>query len=209
MNAMTSIRTVAVQRTVLLAALAALAGGCASERFYANYYVDPKPPQVAYSDLKKPSSPNPVYLVFDMYSAEGSFPEATRKIGPKVARVLQNSHLFSNVSSVGSENIPRLQLSMRETAVLTGHDAKALPDGLTSGLSGSRGVIVYQFTAQYQAPGKEAVKKVYPHAVHIVEGTDPKLGDSMPLTAAHAVDEMVERVTLNLLRDLQREGKLE
>ena len=206
---MTSIRSVAVQRTVLLAALAVLAGGCASERFYANYYVDPKPPQVSYSDLKKPSSPSPVYLVFDMYSAEGSFPEATRKIGPKVARVLQNSHLFSNVSSVGSENIPRLQLSMRETAVLTGHDAKALPDGLTSGLSGSRGVIVYQFTAQYQAPGKEAVKKVYPHAVHIVEGTDPKLGDSMPLTAAHAVDEMVERVTLNLLRDLQREGKLE
>jgi len=209
MNAMTLIRSVAVQRAAMIAGLGLLAGGCASEQFYANYYVDPKPPHVAHSDLKKPSSPKPVYLVFDMYSAEGSFPEATRKIGPKVARVLQNSRLFSNVSSVGSENIPRLQLSMRETAVLTGHDAKSLPEGLTSGLSGSRGAIVYQFTAQYQAPGKEAVKKVYPHAVHIVEGTDPKLGDSMPLTAAHAIDEMVERVTLNLLRDLQREGKLE
>lgn len=209
MNVMTLIRSAAVRRAVLIAVLGGLAGGCASERFYANYYVDPKPPRVAYSDLKKPSSPKPVYLVFDMYSAEGSFPEATRRIGPKISRVLQNSDLFSTVSSVGSENIPRLQVSMRETAVLTGQDAKSLPEGLTSGLSGSRGVIVYQFTAQYQAPGKDAVKKVYPHAVHIVEGTDPKLGDSMPLTGAHAVDEMVERVTLNLLRDLQREGRLE
>ena len=209
MNAITLIRSAVVQRTALLTGLLLLAGGCASERFYANYYVDPRPPKVSYADLKKPAAPKPVYLVFDMYSADGSFPEATRKIGPKVARVLQSSHLFSDVSSVGSENIARLQVSMRETAVLTGHDAKALPEGLTSGLSGSRGVIVYQFTGQYQAPGMDAVKKVYPHAVHIVEGTDPKLGDSMPLTAAHAVDEMVERVTLNLLRDLQREGKLE
>ena len=185
-----------------------LMAGCSSPMFYANYYADPKPRNTRYEDLKAVANPQPVYLVFDMYSSEGSFPEATRKLGPKVVRVLQNSGLFSSVSSVGSENIARIQISMRETAVLTGHETKTLPEGLTSGLVGSKGAIVYSFTASYQPPGKEGLKKTYPHAVHIVEGTNPALGDSMPLTASHAVDAVVEQVVLNFLRDLQTADKL-
>jgi hypothetical protein len=182
--------------------------GCSSPMFYANYYADPKPRKTRYEDLKAVANPQPVYLVFDMYSAEGSFPEATRKLGPKIVRVLQNSGLFSTVSSVGSDNIARIQISMRETAILTGHETKTLPEGLTSGLVGSKGAIVYSFTASYQPPGKEGLKKTYPHAVHIVEGTNPALGDSMPLTAAHAVDAVVEQVVLNFLRELQTADKL-
>jgi hypothetical protein len=185
-----------------------IVAGCSTQSFYANYYADPKPRKTRYEDLKAVAKPQPVYLVFDMYSAEGSFPEATRKLGPKVVRVLQNSGLFSSVASVGSENIARFQLSMRETAVLTGQETKTLPEGLSSGLVGSRGAIVYSFTAAYQPPGKEGLKKVYPHAVHIVEGTNPALGDSMPMTASHAVDAVVEQVVLNFLRDLQTADKL-
>jgi hypothetical protein len=182
--------------------------GCSSPRFSASYFIDPKPPRASYSDLVPPADPQPVYLVFDMYSAEGSFPEATRKLGPKIVRILNQSGLFSSVAGVGSENIARIQVSMRETAVMTGHDTRSLPKGLTSGLTGSRGAIVYSFTAYYQPPGKEAVKKVYPHAVHIVEGSSPELGEALPMTASHAVDVMVEQVILNLLRELQRERKL-
>jgi hypothetical protein len=182
--------------------------GCSSPMFYANYYADPKPRKTRYEDLKAVANPQPVYLVFDMYSAEGSFPEATRKLGPKIVRVLQNSGLFSTVSSVGSDNIARIQISMRETAILTGHVTKTLPVGLTSGLVGSKGALVYSFTASYQPPGKEGVKKTYPHAVHMVEGTHPALGDAMPLTAAHAVDAVVEQGVLNVLRELQTADKL-
>lgn len=188
-------------------ALLSLAG-CSTQRFAANYYLDPKPPRSSYADLVEPANPQPVYLVFDMYSTEGSFPEATRKIGPKISRILNQSGLFSTVANVGSENIARIQVSMRETAVATGLDTKSLPAGLTSGLAGSHGAIVYSFTAYYQPPGHEAVKKVYPHAVHIVEGNSPALGDALPMTASHAVDVMVEQVMLNFLRDLQRERKL-
>lgn len=180
--------------------------GCSTQRFYANYYADPKPRKTGYEDLKAVANPQPVYLVFDMYSAEGSFPEATRKIGPKIVRVLHSSGLFSSVSSVGSENIARIQISMRETAVLTGHETKTLPEGLSSGLVGSKGAIVYSFTASYQPPGKDGLKKTYPHAVHIVDGTNPALG--MPMTATHAVDTVVEQVVLNFLRDLQTADKL-
>lgn len=192
-----------------LAALTVLLlAGCSTQRFAADYYLDPRPPRTSYSDLASPTNPQPVYLVFDMYSAQGSFPEATQKIGPKIVHVLKSSGLFSSVAGVGSENIARIQMSMRETAVLTGQETKTLPKGLTSGLTGSRGAIVYSFTAHYQAPGGQAVKKVYPHAIHIVEGSSPQLGDALPMTGAHAVDTMVEQVVLNFLRDLQTERKL-
>lgn len=200
----------ALRRGLLLPiALASLAlAGCSTQRFSASYYIDPKPPRASYADLVAPANPQPVYLVFDMYSAEGSFPEATRKIGPKIVRILNGSGLFSSVANVGSENIARIQVSMRETAVATGHDTRSLPPGLTSGLAGSRGAIVYSFTAYYQPPGKAALKKVYPHAVHIVEGDSPALGDALPMTGSHAVDVMVEQVMLNFLRDLQKERQL-
>jgi hypothetical protein len=155
-NVSSSPRNLLVPITLVALALA----GCSTQRFSASYYLDPKPPHASYADLIAPADPQPVYLVFDMYSAEGSFPEATRKIGPKIARILKQSSLFSSVASVGSENIARIQVSMRESAVATGQDTKSLPPGLTSNLTGSRGAIVYSFTAYYQPPGKPVVKKV-------------------------------------------------
>src|SRR5262245_35649636 len=83
--------------------------GCSSPQFYANYYLDPKPPKLSVADLKPPASPQPVYLVFDMYQGGTAFAEATSKLGPRVARVVEDSGLFSKLSKVGSENMARIQ----------------------------------------------------------------------------------------------------
>jgi hypothetical protein len=190
---------------VLLAGLFGLAG-CATERFVASYYIDPKPPRLLSADLNKPAQPEPVYLVFDVYAGGASYSDATRKLGPKVSQVLEDSHLFSTVSKVGSENMARIQVAMKETAVLTGKEAATLPEGLTSGIAGSKGVIAYQFNLSYQPAGGSAVRKTYPHAVHYVNGTSPQLGDQMPMNASHAVNVMVEQVVLRFLRDLQKDG---
>ena len=189
-------------------ALLCVVSGCSSGQFYANYYLDPKPPKLTFADLQPVASPQPVYLVFDLYTGGTAFAEATRKLGPRVARVVEESGLFSSLSKVGSENMARIQVSLRETAVLSGRETRVLPEGLTSGLAGSKGAILYQFTATYQAPGREPIKKVFPHAVHIVEGNSPALADSFPMTATHAMDAMVDQGMLRFLRDLQREGKL-
>lgn len=190
-----------------LALAFALLGGCSTQQFYANYYIDPKPQRVEFSELIPPVERQPVYLVFDMYSSDGSFPEATRKLAPKVAQTVRDSRMFSTVSKVGSENMARIQMSMRETGVLSGQDAKTMPQGLTA-LPGSKGVITYSFTMQYQAPGKEVIKKTYPHAVHLVPDNTTGLGGALPMTAGHAVDRMVEQVVLGFLKDLQRERRL-
>lgn len=191
----------------LLALASALLSGCSTQQFYANYYIDPKPQRVEFSELIPPVERQPVYLVFDMYSSDGSFPEATRKLAPKVAQAIRDSRMFSSVAKVGSENMARIQVSMRETGVLSGQDTKTMPQGLTA-LPGSKGVITYSFTMQYQAPGKEVIKKTYPHAVHLVPDNTTGLGSALPMTAGHAVDRMVEQAVLGFLKDLQRERKL-
>ena len=92
------------RRSILLLALAILAlAGCATQRFVADYYLDPRPPRTSYSDLATPTNPQPVYLVFDMYSAQGSFPEATQKIGPKIVHVLKSSGLSAGRLVIGGE----------------------------------------------------------------------------------------------------------
>ncbi len=208
MNTRNQIFNVSAPALLVAAALSVALAGCSTMRFSTSYCVDPKPARVNYQDLKTPSNPQPVYLVFDMYSEDGSFPEATRKLAPKVVRVLKDSRLFSSVSSVGSENMASIQVSMRETTIGNSTVPGSLPAGLTSGLLGSRAAVAYEFNAAYKPPGQPPVTKTYAHAVHVLEGKNADPLVTPPMTAAQAVDVILEQVTLKFLRDLQLSGKL-
>src|SRR5881396_4393640 len=72
----------------LLALAAALLAGC-TQRFVTGYAIDPKPPRASYGDLKPAGDPQPVALVFDMHQGPNPFPEATARLGPRVARVIE------------------------------------------------------------------------------------------------------------------------
>lgn len=190
-----------------LAAVALLAG-CSTGRFAAGYALDPKPARATYADLKPAANSQPVSLVFDMHRPEGPFAEGTQKFGPKLARIIEDSQLFSSLAKVGSENMARLQITLSEVTAVTGAGAKELPAGLTTGLPGSEAAVVYTFSASYTPPGKEPVKKVYHHAIHVLNSKTGWQQNSEPLTAGQATDAMIEQLTLNFLKDLQREGKL-
>jgi hypothetical protein len=191
-----------------LAAAVALLAGCSTGRFAVSYALDPKPPRATFADLKPAASPQPVSLVFDMHRAEGPFPEGTHKFGPKLARIVEDSKLFTSVAKIGSENMARLQITLTEVAAVTGTEAKSLPAGLTSGLPGAEAAVLYMFTASYQPAGQAPVKKVYHHAIHVLNSKTGWREYSEPLTAGQATDAMLEQLTLNFLRDLQHDGKL-
>ena len=93
-------------------------------------------------------------------------------------------------------------------AAVSGGDTKNLPPGLTSGLPGSEAAVLYMFSAGYQPAGREPVKKVYHHAIHVLNSKTGWQQNDQPLTAGQATDAMLEQLTLNFLKDLQREGKL-
>lgn len=195
-------------RLLLILSLAAapLLAGC--QRFAANYVLDPRPPQAAYSDLKASPNPQPVLLTFDMRTAAGPFPEGTARFAPKVARVLEHSGVFSSVAKVGSESMPRLTIVLTEMAAATGSEVKSLPAGLSGGLQGSEAAVLYMFSGSYQSAGKEPVKKVYHHAIHVLNSKAFPPPGTQAMTGGQATDAMVEQFTLNFLRELQFEGKL-
>ena len=193
---------------LLLAFAAALLAGCSTQRFVPGYAIDPKPPRTDYADLKPVENPQAVALVFDMYRESSPFPEGTARLGPKVARIIESSKLFSSIAKVASEQTARLQVTLTEMGSVSGSEMKSLPDGLTSGLPGSEAAVLYLFNATYQPAGKPPVKRIYHHAIHVLNSKTGWRQNDLPLTAAQATDAMIEGLTLNFLRDLQRQGSL-
>jgi len=192
----------------LVLAAAGLLAGCSTQRFIASYTVDPKPPHIDYRDLRPVVDPKQVALVFDVQNEKGLFPEATAKLGPKLARVVEDSRLFSGIAKVPSATTARLQITLREMAVLSGADAKKLPAGLTSNMTNSEAAVLYLFTASFQPTGQSPVSKNYNHAIHVLNSKSGWIDNQPPMTGDQATSTMLEQLTLTFLRDLQREGKL-
>jgi hypothetical protein len=191
-----------------LLAAAALFAGCSTQGLVASYAVDPKPSRIDYSDLKPVAHPQQVALVFDVQNEKGIFPEATAKLGPKLARVVEDSRLFAGIAKVPSATTAKLQVTLREMAVLTGSDSKKFPAGLTSDMPHSEAAVVYMFIGSFQATGQSPVSKNYHHAIHVLNSKSGWIENQPPMTASQATSAMLEQLTLTFLYDLQREGKL-
>jgi hypothetical protein len=191
----------------LFALTAALLAGCSTQRFVAGYAVDPKPPHTTYADLQPAADPKPVALVFDMHQGPNAFPQATVRFAPKIARIIEDSKLFS-IAKVASEQTARIQITLTEMASVSGGEMKKLPAGLTSNLAGSEAAVLYLFSGTYQPAGKPPVNKVYHHAIHVLNSKTGWQQNDQPLTASQATDAMLEELTLTFLKDLQKTGSL-
>jgi hypothetical protein len=195
-----------VRYTLLSLALALPAfTGC----LHRNYYPDPKPARVSYDDLRIAEHPKPVQLVFDVYNENGPFLEATRKLAPKALEVVTFSRLFSSIVKVGSDNMPRLQLALTERGLPEAGDVatEPVPPNITFSLPGTSGGVIYTLTATYQTIGKQPVKKIYNHAVHVA-GRGPKPEGVKSMRAISAVEEIVEQMILSFLIELQKSDRL-
>ena len=188
----------------LLPALAAagLFTGCSA--LVASYTIDPKPPHVEYRDLQPVANRQQVALVFDVQTENGVFPEATAKLGPKLARVIEDSGLFSGIARVPSATTAKLQITLRDL----GDNPKNFPPSLTKNMPHSEAAVVYLFSASFQASGQSPISKNYHHAIHVLNSKSGWIDDQPPMTASQATSAMLEQLTLSFLRDLQREGKL-
>ena len=190
-------------------ALAVLSAGLLTGCLSRNYYVDPKPARVSFDDLPVVKSPKPVQLVFDVYSDNRPFPEATKKLAPTVLDVVTFSGLFSSIVRVGSDNMPRLQIVVTE-APLPGpgeSSSQPAPQGVSMNLPGTAGGVVYTLSGTYTLAGKTPVKMVYNHAVHVAT-KGPRPEGAKRMRAMGAVDDIVGQMTLSFLRDLHRAGAL-
>ncbi len=196
-----SIRSLAWILALILPALT----GC----LHHNYYPDPKPARVSFDNLRLEEHPKPVQLVFDVYNENGPFLEATHKLAPKALEVVTFSRLFSSIVKVGSDNMPRLQFILTERGIPEPGEAvtQPIPPNISLGLPGTSGGVIYTLTASYQTMGKEPVKKVYNHAVHVAS-SGPKPEGVRSMRALSAVEDITEQMILSFLIDLQKSDRL-
>jgi hypothetical protein len=103
----------------------------------------------------------------------------------------------------------RLQLVLTERGLPEPGDVatQPVPPNVTFSLPGTSGGVIYTLTATYQTVGKEPVKKVYNHAVHVAT-RGPKPEGVKSMRAISAVEEIVEQMILTFLIDLQKSDRL-
>lgn len=186
----------ALRGVALLASLALLTG-CLSMKAY----VDPALPIVTKADVSAPAAPKPVQLAFEFRTNGAANAAASSQIRPRVATVAAESGLFSTVSGEPVEGGAVLTIVIDNVSDTGNAAAKGFGTGLTFGAVGSMVTDGYVATATYEQGGRrlEASAK---HAVHTTIGNKAGPEGLTPVTLQQGVEQVMDQLAWNLLKQL-------
>jgi hypothetical protein len=182
-----------------------MTAGCLSVKAY----VDPQLPKVTYTDLLVRHDPRPLVLMVEFHR-NGKPATLGASTAREAARaVVENSRLFSSLLDEPSGDIDRLEIVLDNVADLGEAAGRGAATGATFGAQGSQVTDGYIFTATFRPVGKQAVTKVYRHAIHSTVGNVEGPPGLLPEESVRAAfNKVVEGLVLNLLLDLQKEERL-
>jgi len=173
--------------------------------FSVKSYVDPTLPKVGYGDLLARSERKPVALLVAFHRNGEPSSAGTSTATKSVRGVEEKSNLFSSLLDQPKADVNELKIVLDNVADTADAAGKGALTGLTFGAKGSHVTDGYVMTATFRAPGKQAVTKVYRHAIHTTIGdADAPAGLVAEESTMAAFDKVVEGLVLNLLRDLQK-----
>lgn len=193
-----------IRQTIAIALLTTTLTGCLSTKMY----VDPTLAKVAYSDLTPPAEKHPVQLLYEFQTKGSLNAAAIKETQPMATNALQKSNMFSQVVSAPGMSDYKLFITINNVADMKEAQSSGVKTGLTLGLAGSTVTDGYLCKAIYQAPGKEPVVKNYQHAIHTTIGNTEAPKGLQPLKPQVAVQQVVEDLILNAVKDLNAEGAL-
>jgi len=194
-----------VAALLVLMVLMMVTGGC----FSVKAYVDPQLPKVSYADLLARRDPRPVALMVEFHRNGKPATLGVSTAKEEVRAAVEKSKLFSSLLDKPSDDVDRLEIVLDNVGDTGDAAGKGALTGLTFGAKGSQVTDGYIFTATFRAVGKQAVTKVYRHAIHSTIGNaegPPGLMAEESLRAAF--NKVVEGLVLNLLLELQKEEQI-
>jgi len=194
-----------VAALLVLMVLMMVTGGC----FSVKAYVDPQLPKVSYADLLARRDPRPVALMVEFHRNGKPATLGVSTAKEEVRAAVEKSKLFSSLLDKPSDDVDRLEIVLDNVGDTGDAAGKGALTGLTFGAKGSQVTDGYIFTATFRAVGKQAVTKVYRHAIHSTIGNaegPPGLVAEESLRAAF--NKVVEGLVLNLLLELQKEEQI-
>ncbi len=169
-------------------------------------YVDPALPEVSFASLRPNGDPKPIQLFFEFQTNGGLNAAGTSQARPRVVSILLRSKQFSAIRISPETSDRRLFITINNFGNLD--KAGPVATGLTFGALGSAVTDRYAMDVTFQAPGREAIRKTYAHAVYSTVGNAPGPPGLQPHTSDEAFGIVLEQLLLSLLRDLSAEGAL-
>jgi hypothetical protein len=170
----------------------------------ATMYVDNGLKDVAESEYQHPQTPRPVQLIFSFETKGTPNARATDFLKNDITAVVNNSHLFSSVSTDPVAGGSILSVTINNVPITDNAFAKGFATGLTFGLAGNVVTDGYVCTIEYLgAPGESKVTKTRSHAIHTTVGAKGAPANATKAASPKdAVATMARQVAGNTLKDL-------
>jgi hypothetical protein len=169
-----------------------------------NFYVDPGYGKVRYADIIKPEQPYKLKLKVEFQRNARHLPKVDGVILKIVDRVIRASGFAIPVPD-GDPGPDGLTIVLNDVVDMGKAVAKGVVTGMTLGLKGSTGADHYEMQVTAAIAGRTIAKSGYKHAIYTTVGLAKAPQGLPPLTAAKAIEKVVEELILNFLGDLQTE----
>lgn len=180
-------------RLVTLTCLMVFLGGCAT------FYVDSALSDAKVDSQNHPSAPHPTQLIFNFQSKGVNNTKATEFLQEHVKQAIDDSHLFSEISTTPPSGGSLLSITIDNVPVTSESDAaaKGFATGFTFGLVGSTVSDGYNCTIEYFPGGSDA--KVEARAQHMIHTTIGAKGAPKTGIKAKNADEAVITMTKQII----------
>ena len=189
-------------RIMALAACLAALSGCIST----HSYVDPQYRHASYSDLRRP---NPPYVLAVKVEFERNG-EARPAVDPEIRADIERSLRASGVALPYDGTQPatgEISFVLNNLANVAGGAAKSFGTGMTYGLVGSHLTDGYEMHVRL-TQGDVVTERSYQHAIVTTVGHASGPKGVTPVNLGTAVNQVIDDLVLNSLKDLQASGSL-
>ena len=169
-------------------------------------YVDPQYRHASYNDLARVNPPYVLDVKVEFQRNGEDKPAVDRTVADRVSRSLR----ASGVAIPYDGHAPadgQLNVIANNVVSLSGAAAKGFGTGLTLGLVGSHVTDNYEVTVRL-TQGAATIEREYPHSIITTVGNASGPAGVQPVAIGTAVDQVIDDVVLNFLKDMQAAGSL-
>jgi hypothetical protein len=171
-------------------------------------YVDNSLPAPHYADLKKPTQPQPVQLLFEFQSKGVANASVTQSLKSSIYEQVSQSGLFSQVSYTPVQSGRTLSIAINNVPITTNAAAKGFGTGLTFGLVGTGVTDGYICTSSYVSPGHDPVIKEARHAIYTTIGNASGPAGLQPMPLDQAVRTVIAQMVAKTLEDIDNSSDI-
>ena len=171
------------------------------------HYVDPTLGETAAADLKKPSEPQPIQLLYEFRTHGVSNAQVTESSKPLVVEDVTKSGLFSAVSATPVPSGRKLAIVI-DNVPEADASKKGFKTGLTFGLAGSTVTDDYVCTFSYLEPGHDPITTDVHHAIYTTVGVTQGPDGLKPVPIHDAFTTVLRQVVERGLANIDRASDL-